>query len=45
MSEKVKNHLENTLGPVKRLKFYEFHPDGIIQVKFEFASDAEQCTR
>lgn len=43
MSEQIKTELEAKLGPVKRVKFFEFHPEGVVEVKFEHAKDAEEC--
>lgn len=31
------------LGKVLKLKIFEKHPDGVVQIKFSQASEAEQC--
>ena len=33
----------NTIGTVKRIRFFENHPDGIVEIKFEKDVDAQKC--
>ena len=38
----IKEELER-IGPVVRVKFFDTHPDGIVEVKFKEDKDAEEC--
>lgn len=31
------------IGKIKRIRFFEDHPDGVVEIKFEHDKDAEQC--
>lgn len=33
----------NKIGETQRIRFYETHPDGIVEVKFKKEKDAEEC--
>ena len=34
---------ETKLGPVKKILVHEFHPEGVVQIKFEEPQAAEAC--
>lgn len=33
----------NKIGEIKKIKFHENHPDGVVEVKFKDPKDAEKC--
>jgi HIV Tat-specific factor 1 len=43
LQEELKRECESKIGKVKRVVIYEFHPDGVAEVKFESPAHAKQC--
>lgn len=43
LEEDIRLDFEEKFGPIKRITVCENHPDGVVQVKFERAGDAERC--
>lgn len=31
------------IGEIKRIRFFENHPDGVVEVKFALDKDAQKC--
>jgi len=34
---------EASIGPISRIKIFELHPDGVVQIKFQETLDAQRC--
>ena len=43
IKEKLVNYIEENIGEVERSRIFQYNPDGIMEVKFKKASDAESC--
>jgi RNA recognition motif-containing protein len=45
MEEKIRSYIEENVGPVKKIKLFEFNPDGIAKIKFLHDKHAELCVK
>jgi len=45
LEQDIRIDFEEKFGVIKRIKIFEHHPDGVVQIKFERASDAENCIK
>lgn len=41
----MKEECELKIGVVKRITVHEFHPDGVVQIKFDEPKHAEDCIK
>jgi len=45
LEQDIRLDFEEKFGAIKRIKIFEHHPDGIVQIKFVRASDSENCIK
>ena len=43
LKEKTVKYIEDNIGNVERTKIFQNNPDGVMEIKFKKASDAEAC--
>ncbi len=45
LEQDIRLDFEEKFGPIKQIKIFEDHPEGVVQIKFEKAPDAEKCLK
>lgn len=43
VKEKLKSFIEENIGEIERIKVFQFNPEGVVEIKFTKASEAEAC--